>query len=160
MEVVENSLDAPLSAVLDRPLFCFLAQRSAAGPRVSPLWFLWEDRRLWLVAQLADRSYPERVRRDPRAAVAVVDFDPAVGRVHHVGMRGEASLEPYDDDRATRLFRNYLGDPADWPDRFLDLDPEKYRLVEFRPETVVARDQSYGRGDPPGASGHHACDER
>ena len=144
MQVLEDTLDAPLADVLDRPLFCFLAQQSDAGPRLSPLWFLWEDEAVWIVARLDGRSYPERVERDPRSAVAIVDFDPATGRVEHVGMRGAASLEPYDEARAHRLFGKYLGDdPAGWPGMFVDFDTANYRLIRFDPETVVARDQSY-----------------
>lgn len=144
MEVLEDTLDVPLKEVLGRPLFCFFAQQSADGPRLSPLWFLWEDEAVWIVARLNGRSYPERVERDPRSAVAIVDFDSETGRVEHVGMRGAASLEPYDEVRAHRLFAKYLGaDPAAWPEMFLDFDAENYRLIRFDPETVVARDQSY-----------------
>ena len=147
MELVENTLGEPIEAVLSRPLFCVLAQRSGDGPRASPLWFLWEEGAVWIVAQTG-RSYPERVRRDPRSALAVVDFDPAVGRVHHVGMRGRAAMEPYDADRAGRLFERYLGPERDaWPDRFRGLDPDDYGLIRFEPETVVARDGSYPAPD-------------
>ena len=144
MEILENTLECDLDAFLERPLFCFLGQVSDAGPRISPLWFHWEAGSIWTIARLPDRSYPNRVRRDPRTAVAVVDFDPTVGSVEHVGMRGEATLEPYDEDRAERLLRPYLGDETgEWPDMFRDLDPEDYRLLRFDPWTVVARDQSY-----------------
>lgn len=144
MELVENTLDTSLDTFLDRPLFAFLAQRADDGPRLSPLWFLWEDGALWHVARLEGRSYPERVREDPATAVAVVDFDPATGRVEHVGMRGTAALEPYDEGRADQLFRKYLGDdPAEWPESFVSFDTSGYRLIRVDPETVVARDQSY-----------------
>jgi hypothetical protein len=144
MEIIEDSLPVELDAFLDRPLFCFLAQSPAAGPRVSPLWFLWEDESLWIIARLPGRSYPDRVREDPRAAVGVVDFDPAEGGVYHVGIRGQASLEPFDRDRADRLLEPYLGaDQSEWDPMFRDLDPEEYRLLRVEPETVVARDQSY-----------------
>ena len=144
MELVEDTLDTGLDVFLARPLFCFLAQRSGDGPRVSPLWFLWEDGAVWTVAQLRDRSYPRRVREYPDTAVAVVDFDPETGRVEHVGMRGTASLEAFDRSRADRLLAKYLGDErAEWPERFLGLDADDYRLIRFVPETIVARDQSY-----------------
>ncbi|WP_293028080.1 pyridoxamine 5'-phosphate oxidase family protein [Natronococcus sp.] len=144
MELLENTLEVELEAFLARPLFCFLAQRSDSGPRVSPLWFLWEDETVWIIAQLEERSYPDRARRHPETALAVVDFDPATGRVEHVGMRGRASLESYDEELAGRLLENYLGTRReDWPAAFVDLDPDAYRLLEFTPETLVARDQSY-----------------
>ncbi|WP_306053516.1 pyridoxamine 5'-phosphate oxidase family protein [Natronococcus wangiae] len=144
MELIENTLEVDLEDVLARPLFCFLAQRSADGPRVSPLWFLWEDDAVLIIAQLHGRSYPDRVRRDPETALAILDFEPTTGRVEHVGMRGTASLEPYDEDRAERLLEKYLGERRDeWPETFVGLDADRYRLIEFTPETVVARDQSY-----------------
>lgn len=144
MAVIENTLDVAVDESLARPLFSVLGQSSPDGPRVSPLWFLWEDRSVWHIAQTSGRSYPERVRRDPRTALAVVDFDPESGRVEHVGIRGEASLEPYDPDRAGRLLATYLGpDRQQWPDRFAGLDADGYRLLEVEPVTAVARDQSY-----------------
>lgn len=148
MEIVEDTLTVTLDEFLDRPLFCFFAQSSDTGPRLSPLWFLWEEGAVWNVARLSDRTYPERVRQYPQSALAVVDFDPATGRVEHVGMRGEATLEPYDTARADRLFENYLGEQkSEWPDMFLDFDTDEYRLIKFNPETVVARDQSYPAPD-------------
>jgi hypothetical protein len=144
MKITEDSLEVAPDEFLARPLFCFLAQRSGEGPRLSPLWFLWEDGAVWNVARLDGRSYPGRVWAYPETAVAVVDFDPATGWVEHVGMRGEATLEPYDRRRAGRLFEKYLGDDREaWPETFRGLDAESYRLIRFDPETVVARDQSY-----------------
>ncbi|RKD98116.1 pyridoxamine 5'-phosphate oxidase family protein [Halopiger aswanensis] len=143
MEIVENTLETDLESVLERPLFCYLAQAVDAGPRLSPLWFLWEDGACWIIAR-TDRSYLERADRQPEAAVAIVDFDRRTGRVEHVGMRGRAAVEPYDPDRAQRLLTKYLGNEVeDWPDGFVDLRPDDYRLIRFDPETVVARDQSY-----------------
>ena len=43
MEIVEDTLDTELEEFLARPLFCHLGTASEEGPRVSPLWFLWED---------------------------------------------------------------------------------------------------------------------
>ena len=144
MEIIEDGLEVTLDDFLARRLFCFLGQRSSEGPRLSPLWFLWEEGAVWNVARLDGRSYPGRVREYPETAVAVVDFEPATGRVEHVGMRGEATLELYDRLRADRLFEKYLGDDREaWPETFRGLDAESYRLTRVNPETVVARDQSY-----------------
>jgi hypothetical protein len=147
MEIVEDHLGADLDDVLQSPLFCFLSQCSDDGSRVSPLWFLWEDDSLWMIAQLPNRSYPRRVRDYPECAVAIVDFDPHEGRVRHVGMRGDATLEPWDPDRADRLLTKYLGDnERDWDDGFRGLDGENYRLIRFDPETVVARGGTHETG--------------
>lgn len=165
MQVIEQTLDGSLAEFLARPLFAWLAQRSGDGPRLSPLWFLWEDDAVWHIAQLDGRSYPERVRAYPRTAVGVVDFDASTGSVEHVGIRGTATLVPYDEPRAGRLLETYLGaDRATWPERFRDLDPDAYRLIRVDPDTVVARDQSYpvssngtGRAGADGATGATSC---
>lgn len=145
MKIVEDTLEQPLSTVLDKPLFCYLAMVSTDGyPRLSPLWFLWEDQRIWIIAD-PDKTYTTRIIEEPQTAVAVVDFDPNDGRVCHIGMRGRSELVPYDEDRAKRLLTKYLGpDQSAWDDMFVDIDPESWRLIAFDPNTVVARDQSYG----------------
>jgi len=144
MEVVENTLDEPLDAVLARPLFCYLGTVSKSGdPRVSPLWYLWEDETIWIIAD-TDRSYTPRVGANPRTALAVVDFDVETGRVVHIGMRGRATVDPLDPERVDRLLARYLGpDTTDWDEGFRDLDPGRWRFIRFSPATVVARDQSF-----------------
>ncbi|MFC7073769.1 pyridoxamine 5'-phosphate oxidase family protein [Halovenus rubra] len=145
MDVIENSLEPSLADFLDRPLFCFLGQISSDGaPRLSPLWYLWEDNRLWIIADTVGKSYASRVKQHPETAVAIVDFDVHTGRVEHVGMRGRAVLSPLNMDRVSRLLRRYLGENTDtWDDRFANLDAERWSFIEFSPETVVARDQSF-----------------
>lgn len=148
MDIVEDSLPVELGRFLDRPLFCFLASSTEQGPRVSPLWFLWEDDTIWIIADTHTKSYPRRVKRDPRTALAIVDFQPQTGLVQHVGMRGRATIEPFDGDRASRLLRKYLGEVKEqWnQERFAGPWDERWRFIRFTPETVVARDQSYEAG--------------
>lgn len=145
MEVLEDTLAVALADFLDRPLFCFLGTATTGGdPRVSPLWFLWEDERVWILGDTEGKSYPGRVEAEPETALAVVDFDVQTGRVEHVGMRGTATLEPLEADRTNRLLTKYLGpDRDDWDERFLGLDAERWKFVCLSPETVVARDQSF-----------------
>lgn len=145
MEIVENTIGDPLADVLDRRLFCMLGTVSEAGdPRVSPLWYLWEDGAMWILGDAAGKSYVERVRVHPHVAVALVDWDPAMGTVHHVGIRGEARIDPYDPPRADRLLARYLGDNPDaWDPHFRDLDPDRWRFIRIVPTSVVLRDQSY-----------------
>ena len=55
MEIVDRTLEEDLDSVLDRPLFCFLAQATPGGePRVSPLWFLWEAGCIWIIADTVE----------------------------------------------------------------------------------------------------------
>jgi Pyridoxamine 5'-phosphate oxidase len=134
-----------LEEFLSRPLFAHLASASEEGPRESPVWFLWDDGALWIIGSLRDDSFPRRLGREPRSAISIVDFDLERGLVHHVGMRGRASIEAFDPDRATRLLRRYLGDRVEtWDRRFREaLEDSDNVLIRFSPETVVARDQSY-----------------
>ncbi len=144
MRIVENTLPVSLEAFLRRPLFCHLGTLAEGGPRVSPLWFRWEDEAVWIIADTETKTYPDRVRRDARVAAAIVDFDPATGLVQHVGIRGRAGLEPFDVDRANRLLAEYLGsDREAWDDRFTGPWEDQWRLLRIDPDTVVARDQSY-----------------
>ena len=144
MDVVEDTLPVELDEFLDRPLFCFLATLSVEGlPRVSPLWYLWEDGAVWIIGN-RERTYTTRIERAPETALAIVDFDVRTGRVHHVGMRGRATLKPLDAGRVFRLLRRYLGsDEERWDEGFVGLDPSMWGLVRFDPATVVARDQSF-----------------
>jgi hypothetical protein len=138
--------------LLARPLFAHLATASDDGPRESPVWFLWEDHALWIIGSRRTDTFPARLEREPRCAIGIVDFDRGRGLVHHVGMRGRASLEPFDPQRATRLLARYLGDRSElWDRRFRDTlaDPDNL-FVRFVPKTVVARDQSYERPSEAG----------
>lgn len=147
MDIIQNSFDVEIDEFLERPLFCFLGMVSTEHEsRVSPLWFMWEDDAIWIIADL-DKTYPHRVEHTPETALAIVDFDQQTGLVQHVGMRGHASVEPFDPDRAVRLLKRYLGENRDnWDEKRFG-DPYEYGdnwvFIRFSPETVVARDQSY-----------------
>jgi hypothetical protein len=137
---------------LARPLFAHLATSSAAGPRDTPVWFLWEEGALWILGSRATDTFPMRIEHDGRCAVGIVDFDRRTGRVQHVGLRGRATIEPFDASRARRLLSRYLGKDEDtWDNRFLHtLQGEQGEvLVRFVPATAVARDVSYDVGAHP-----------
>jgi hypothetical protein len=143
-----------LDEFLARPLFAHLATASEHGPRESPVWFLWEDGAAWILGSRRDDSFPDRIERDPRCALGIVDFRREEGVVHHVGMRGRGSVEPFDPARARRLLARYLGEDDDaWDPRFRATvespDDESAVLIRFEPDTVVARDVSYEVGGPP-----------
>jgi hypothetical protein len=149
MRIVEQKVTAgdrplfDLAEFLARPLFAHLAHASEHGPRESPVWFHWDGRAVWFVG---GESFPANLRREPRCALGVVDFDPATGRCQHVGMRGTAEVLPYDVAIARAMFSRYLGpDEADCDRRFDDVfdGSAGLELVRFTPETVVVRDQSY-----------------
>ncbi|MDP3276393.1 MAG: pyridoxamine 5'-phosphate oxidase family protein [Deltaproteobacteria bacterium] len=136
--------DRWISTRCSRPLFATLSTTADGAARGSPVWFLWEESALWVITNTAHDTFAARIAREPRCAVSVIDFDPATGRVHHVGMRGRATVVAFDRDRALRKIERYLGtDRTRWPaDRFT-LRAPTLALVRFDPETIVLRDQSY-----------------
>jgi hypothetical protein len=66
--------------------------------------------------------------------------------VQHVGVRGSGRVCPFDEQRARRLLRRYLGpDETAWDaNRFgPPVGGPQSVLVRLTPDTVVSRDQSY-----------------
>jgi general stress protein 26 len=148
MDIVENTLNTDLDEFLARPLFAHIATVSAEGaPRNTPVWFLWEDGSLWVIANTDQRTVHDRIEDDPRVGVGIVDFDVTTGLVEHVGIRGQAAVVPHDPDRAERLLERYLGPNKETWDAERFGDPQEWGeamvLLRIDPETVVARDQSY-----------------
>ena len=149
MRIVEQNVSAgdrpifDLDEFLSRPLYAHLAHSSEQGPRESPVWFHWDGRAVWIIG---GTTFPANLKRDPRCALGIVDWDPATGRSQHVGLRGTAEVLPLDAAMARTIFRRYFGpDEADWDRRFDDVFTGALGLevVRITPETVVMRDQSY-----------------
>jgi hypothetical protein len=118
MQIVEMSVSAGNGEVFDleeflaRPLYAHLAHASEYGPRESPVWFHWDGHYVWIIG---GSSFPGNLKRDPRCALGIVDWDPATGRSHHVGMRGTAEVLPLDPAMARTIFRRYFGpDEGAW----------------------------------------------
>jgi hypothetical protein len=149
MKIVEKTVSSPgreifeLDEFLSRPLYAHLAHNSEQGPRESPVWFHWDGQAIWIIG---GSSFPANLKRDPRCALGIVDWDPATGLSQHVGLRGRAEVLPYDAEMARTIFRRYFGpDESDWDRRFDDVRTGEVgsEMVRFTPETVVIRDQSY-----------------
>ena len=99
MRIVERKVSAgdreifDLDEFLSRPLYAHLAHDSGHGPRESPVWFHWDGQALWIIG---GTSFPENLRREPRCAIGIVDWDPATGLSQHVGLRGRAEVLAFD----------------------------------------------------------------
>ena len=95
MKIIEKHVSAgdreifDLDEFLSRPLYAHLAHASEQGPRESPVWFHWDGQALWIIG---GTSFPANLRREPRCAIGIVDWDPATGKSHHVGIRGRAEV--------------------------------------------------------------------
>jgi len=152
MRIIEKHVSAgdreifDLEEFLSRPLYAHLAHDSADGPCESPVWFHWDGRAIWIIG---GTSFPANLKRQPRCALGIVDWDLASGRSHHVGIRGQAEVLPFDGVMARTIFRKYFGpDDRDWDRRFDDVLSGELGLemVRITPDTVVMRDQSYRVG--------------
>ena len=135
-----------LDAFLALPLVAHVA---TSGPRVSPVWFLWEQRCFWWLTGDWSRM-PAILARDPEVAFVVDTCELATGRVLQVTARGEATVVAFDRDRARRKLARYLGqDERSWDrHRFLEgtFENPAARFVRLRPEVLTARDLSYHVG--------------
>lgn len=147
MNIVERDFD--IEDLLSQPLFAHLATFGDTGPCQTPLWFLWEDGAVWMIAS-SKSGFATRLLGDERASIGIVDFDLNRGFLQHLGMRGVATVLPMDADRRTRLVTRYLGSEVTWNSWFKgNVVEHQDLLIKFVPDVVVARDQSYfRRGDP------------
>lgn len=138
-----------LDAFLDRPLLAHLATSSEDGARASVFWYLWENESVWMIVEEGYNTAQNRVRKDPRVALAFAELDAAAGRLHHVGMRGRATVEPWDDARAARLHQRYYRRLPGYRDQLFqpgDKVTGRLPMVWLRvvPDTVVLRSWEYG----------------
>ncbi len=99
--------DAELEELLDAVVPCHLATIDAAGfPRITPLWFVWEDGAFWMTS-LDDRRHLADLRRSPNAAVCVdTERPPEPGTPNRpnrqVTARGRAEVRPDEHGDWTR----------------------------------------------------------
>ncbi|MFE5118528.1 pyridoxamine 5'-phosphate oxidase family protein [Streptomyces sp. NPDC056669] len=136
-----------VAAFLARPL---VARLATEGPRVRPVWFLWEDHAFWVLtgpwARLA-----ERLAHDPVFELVVDSCDLATGTVHQVIARGRGRVVDFDTDRGRRKLTRYLGEREElWDARFsLRGDPSARgtRWALLVPDTLWIADLSFR---PPG----------
>ncbi|MCB1084285.1 MAG: pyridoxamine 5'-phosphate oxidase family protein [Simkania sp.] len=135
--------------VLDQPLMIHLASSSNEGPRSSPLWFLYEEERVWLFGLTGD-SFVQRLKKEPRCALSVVDFGLDMGKLLHVGVRGKAILYQVCPKRLERFVGKYLGkDKAMWNEWFVKqvvrpLDV----MIEVQIDSIVAKNVSFFKTGP------------
>lgn len=140
------------SCVLSRPLMANLATVSATGaPRNAPTWFAWEDGALWMLSDAASSS-AARIAANPQVAVEIVDYDNAAGILRHLGLRGEATVEPMDPALFRRLLCRYLGPEEVQNPWFIAqiarIDDPAGRLIRLVPDSIFTNDVSYFRTGP------------
>ncbi len=138
--------------LLNAPLMANLATSSDDGPCNAPVWFIWEDDRLWMLGSNTSRSV-HRLEKDARCAVEITKFDNKVGILLHLGLRGEATIEPMNAGRFRRLLQKYLGtDEADWNAWFIEtvarIDDPAGRFIVLEPQTTFTNNVSFFQTGP------------
>jgi len=107
---------AERDAFLAEQRVCRIATTDSSGPHVSPLWFVWDGRALWLYSVVRSRRWAD-IEKDARVAV-VVDAGEDYRELRGVELLGAA--EPVGEvPRA--------GEPDDGLARVEQLFARKYR---------------------------------
>jgi len=137
-----------VDSFLAQPVTAHLA---TAGPRVRPVWFLWEDGSFWILTGPWSRVAKD-VAEDPNVALVVDTCDLGTGEVKQVVARGMAELLPYDRERGFRKLSRYMGEEvSSWDERFSGYLSERpdAQWLRLRPTTLTAHDLSYTPSSPP-----------
>lgn len=138
-----------LDEFLARPLLAHLSTASSEeGARASVFWYLWENGAFWMIVEVGYNTAHLRAQKDPRVALAITEFDAVHGTIRHVGVRGRAEVEPWDDARAARLhdryyqhLSGYVAHPFRAGDKVTGRLPMEWLKVV--PESVVLRGWDY-----------------
>jgi nitroimidazol reductase NimA-like FMN-containing flavoprotein (pyridoxamine 5'-phosphate oxidase superfamily) len=132
-----------LDGFLARPV---LARIATAGPTVRPVWYVWEEEAFWWLTGGWSRL-TATLRENPEVVALVDTCDLISGEVLQVVAAGAAEVAPFDEARARRKLRRYLGDDESAWDRrrFLEgaFDDPTVRFIRLAPRSLRARDLSY-----------------
>lgn len=141
--------DFEIEGVVSKPLMAHLSTVAAGEPRDSPVWFIYEKGCFWVFGRDKD-SFIQRLKKEARCALGIVDFDVQRGILQHVGVRGRAEMGSVDRERLLRFVSKYLGsDSALWNKWFMEniVDPLDV-MVQIIPKTIVAKDASFFKTGP------------
>lgn len=131
---------------------CRVATVNARGPHVTPLWFLWDGRAMWLYSLTRSQRWRD-LRTDPRVAV-LVDAGEEYSHLRGVELTGEAEVvgevprvgEPRPElaELERRFARKYFDvDEMAHDERhaWLRIEPEKITSWDFRKVPTTAVEQ-------------------
>lgn len=129
------ALDPRVRTLLEGANLAQVAHVDEAGsPRVQPTWFDVLGDRIRLNS-VEGRAWPERVRRDPRVSICVVN---AEATTEYVEIRGRIAVDTHEgaDAHIDELSRKYIG--IDYPNRFhgeqrvtFHVEPERVTYVNL-----------------------------
>jgi hypothetical protein len=79
-----------LDDFLESERTCRVATASPDGPHVTPLWFVWDGKALWLSSIVGSQRWTD-LHRDPRVAV-IVDAGESYGALRGAELRGPVEV--------------------------------------------------------------------
>jgi general stress protein 26 len=144
---MQPPLDFDPQLVLSKPLMIHLSSTRNGSPRSSPLWFIYEENKVWLFGSQID-SFVKRLQDEPECALSLVDFDLDHGVLLHVGIRGSVIFNEVDQMRLQRFLIKYLGKYKhnEW---FIQEVVEPLNvMLEVNQQSIIARDVSYFKTGP------------
>ena len=103
--IVQEDFD--INIVLCKPLMAHLSSLKITAPCSSPLWFLYEESKLYLFGTEKD-SFIQRLNQNANCALSVVDFDLERGMLRHVGLRGSAKIIEIEQNKLDKFLYKYL----------------------------------------------------
>lgn len=129
---IEEFLEASRHAIV-------ATNRADGAPQISPVWYIHEDRRLYITVGTASAKY-RNLRRDPRVSVCIDGCHPDT---RYVAITGTAELieevTPWFDDIRWRIFRRYR-DSDEAADRYLEsVRGRASGLIVVAPEKIITR---------------------
>ncbi len=140
--IVQNDFEIDL--ILKKPLMAHLSTVEDGEPRDSPVWFLWEEGAVWVFGTTKD-SFISRLKKEPRCAIGIVDFDLEKGTLLHVGIRGTSSTHDVNNELLQHFLKKYLGQNSkEWNQWFIEnIVAPLNQMVHITPKTIVAKNVSF-----------------
>ena len=134
-----------ISKYLSQPLIARLATSDNGWPRVTPVWFEYDDENFWIPTQATTKKTTD-VKKDRRVGLIIDTFTEPISKfnITQVIVKGEAELikvpstdtpDPF-RSRTLSIWHRYLGDE---PEQTLSkrLRIERY-LLKIKPVKIVA----------------------
>lgn len=132
---------AEIEAFLRAPRHAVVATNTLSGPpQVSPVWYVYEDGRLY-ISTSPDTAKWHNLQRDPRAAVCV---DGGRGDVRAVIIYGTAELIEAPNARIEamrwRIIRHYYSSEAEAREYLESTGDVDTVLIVVTPERILSQD--------------------
>lgn len=132
---------AALAAFLGEDRHAILATNPSDGaPQLTPVWFLYEEGRLYVSAQ-AKTIKVRNLRHDPHISVCI---DGGRGDSRYVVITGIAALvephEPLQEQMRRRIIGKYHADEAAADAYYASVQANPAVLIVVTPEKIIAQD--------------------